>query len=80
MEPVREGIWRFSDRLPPVEESCKQTLGEGGTPLLRLRDSRIWVKADHINPTSSFKDRGLAFLISKIVEEGAHIQGVDVAG
>lgn len=80
MEPVREGIWRFSDRLPPVEESCKQTLGEGDTPLLRLRGSNIWVKADNVNPTSSFKDRGVAFLISKIVEEGARTVVIDSSG
>ncbi|MCW3992457.1 MAG: pyridoxal-phosphate dependent enzyme [Candidatus Bathyarchaeota archaeon] len=80
MEPVREGIWRFSDRLPPVEEGCKQTFGEGGTPLLRLRGTDIWVKVDCINPTSSFKDRGVAFLISKIVEEGARSVVIDSSG
>jgi len=80
VEPVREGIWRFSDRLPPVEEGCKQTLGEGGTPLLRLRGTDIWVKVDCINPTSSFKDRGVAFLISKIVEEGARSVVIDSSG
>ena len=80
MERVSEGIWTFSDRLPPVEESCKQTLGEGGTPLLRLRDSNIWVKADHVNPTSSFKDRGVAFLVSKVVEEGASSVVIDSSG
>jgi len=80
MKTSKEGIWRFSDRLPPVEESCKQTLGEGDTPLLRLRDSNIWVKADHLNPTSSFKDRGVAFLTSKTVEEGADTVIIDSSG
>ena len=80
MKPVSEGIWRFSGRLPPVEEECKQTLGEGDTPLLRLGGADIWVKVDCINPTSSFKDRGVAFLISKIVEEGAHSVVIDSSG
>jgi threonine synthase len=80
MERVSEGIWRFSDRLPPVEESCKQTLGEGGSPLLRLRGSNIGVKADHVNPTSSFKDRGVAFLVSKVAEEGASSVVIDSSG
>jgi threonine synthase len=80
MERVSEGIWRFSDSLPPVDESCKQTLGEGGSPLLRLRGSNIRVKADHINPTSSFKDRGVAFLVSKLVEEGASSVVIDSSG
>lgn len=80
LKGLKEGIWRFSDRLPPVVKSYRQTLGEGDTPLLRLRDSNIWVKADHINPTSSFKDRGVAFLISKIVEEDAHTVIIDSSG
>jgi len=80
MNPVRDGVWRFSDRLPPVREECKQTLGEGDTPLLRLRGSNIWVKVDCINPTGSHKDRGVAFLISKIVEEGAHGVIIDSSG
>jgi threonine synthase len=80
MESQRIGIWRFSHKLPPVEEKYKKTLGEGNTPLLRLRQSSIWVKADHVNPTSSFKDRGVAFLVSKIVEEGAHTVIIDSSG
>ncbi|MFQ6054105.1 MAG: pyridoxal-phosphate dependent enzyme [Candidatus Bathyarchaeia archaeon] len=80
MKAFGEGIWRFSDRLPPVEESCRQTLGEGDTPLLRLRGSDIWAKVDSVNPTSSFKDRGVAFLISKIVEEGAERVVIDSSG
>jgi threonine synthase len=75
-----EGIWRFRNRLPQVDERCMQTLGEGDTPLLRFRDTGVWVKADHINPTSSFKDRGVAFLISKIVEEGASTVVIDSSG
>jgi len=80
MEPAIEGIWRFSDRLPPVDEECKQTLGEGDTPLLRLRGSDVWVKVEGVNPTSSFKDRGVAFLISRIVEEGARSVVIDSSG
>lgn len=80
MDSIEEGIWRFSDRLPPVAEGCKQTLGEGGTPLLRLRGTDIWAKVDCINPTLSFKDRGAAFLISKIVEEGARSVVIDSSG
>jgi len=77
---MKDGIWRFSGRLPPVEASCRQTLGEGGTPLLRLRGSDIWVKVDSVNPTSSFKDRGVAFLISKMVEEGVRAVVIDSSG
>lgn len=80
MESHSMGIWRFSHKLPPIKEECKRTLGEGNTPLLRLRRSNVWVKADHVNPTSSFKDRGTAFLVSKIVEEGARTVIIDSSG
>jgi threonine synthase len=74
------GIWRFADRLPPVKEEFKQTLGEGGTPLIRLRGSRIWAKVEAMNPTSSFKDRGIAYLISKVAEEGVRRVVIDSSG
>ncbi len=74
------GIWRYGDRLPQVEASCRLSMGEGGTPLLRLRGLDIWVKADYINPTSSFKDRGVAFLVSKLLEEGAGGVIIDSSG
>jgi len=80
MKKVREGVWRFSDWLPAVEEGCKQTLGAGDTPLRRLRHSNIWIKVDFINPTGSFKDRGMAFLISKIVEEDVDRVIIDSSG
>ena len=75
-----EGIWRFADRLPLIREECRQTLGEGGTPLIRLNGTKIWVKVEAMNPTSSFKDRGIAYLISKIVEEGAKRVIIDSSG
>jgi len=74
------GIWRFSNRLPPVREDCRQTLGEGGTPLIRLNGTNIWAKVEAMNPTSSFKDRGIAYLISKIAEEGATRVIIDSSG
>lgn len=80
MKTVFEGIWRFSDRLPPVKDGFKLTLGEGSTPLLRLRGTNIWVKVDCINPTASFKDRGAAFLISRLKEEGARGVIIDSSG
>ena len=62
-----------SDRTPVV------SLGEGGTPLVRCRnleralDARVevHVKQEGLNPTGSFKDRGMTMAISKAVEEGA---------
>ncbi|HEX2064781.1 MAG TPA: threonine synthase, partial [Acidimicrobiales bacterium] len=53
------------------------TLQEGGTPLLpapRLSErvgADVWLKYEGLNPTASFKDRGMTLAISKAVEEGA---------
>jgi threonine synthase len=54
------------------------TLGEGSTPLLRAerlsagRDVEVWLKCEGVNPTGSFKDRGMAVAVAKAVEAGAH--------
>jgi threonine synthase len=74
------GIWRYAERLPPIRKECRQTLGEGGTPLIRLRGTRIWAKVEAMNPTSSFKDRGIAYLVSKVAEEGAERVVIDSSG
>jgi threonine synthase len=53
------------------------TLGEGRTPLLhapRLSERfgvDIWLKWEGVNPTGSFKDRGMSVAVTKAVEEGA---------
>ena len=54
------------------------TLGEGSTPLLRAerlsagRGVEVWLKCEGVNPTGSFKDRGMAVAVAKAVEAGAH--------
>jgi threonine synthase len=53
------------------------TLGEGRTPLLhapRLSERLgvdLWLKCEGVNPTGSFKDRGMSVAVTKAVEEGA---------
>jgi threonine synthase len=54
------------------------TLGEGGTPLLEapalsgeLR-MRVYLKCEGLNPTGSFKDRGMALAVGRAAERGAH--------
>jgi threonine synthase len=53
------------------------TLGEGGTPLIPApalsarTGATIWVKFEGMNPTGSFKDRGMTMAVSKAVEAGA---------
>lgn len=61
----------ISDSTPAV------TLGEGGTPLIRaeklseITGAQVWVKYEGLNPTGSFKDRGMTMAITKAVAHGA---------
>jgi threonine synthase len=70
-------IHRFWDRLPVSTATPVVTLEEGDTPLLRsdrLSDAvgaNVWLKNEGLNPTGSFKDRGMTLAISKALEEGA---------
>lgn len=52
-------IWAFASILPPIPAEARVSLGEGGTPLLRLpRDGQSrWVKWEGTGPTLSYKDR-----------------------
>ena len=67
----------YRELLPIGPETPVVTLLEGGTPLVpapRLSErvgGRVWLKVEGVNPTGSFKDRGMTMAISKAVEEGA---------
>jgi threonine synthase len=70
-------IEEYRAYLPVSPSTPVVTLQEGGTPLLpaaRLSErvgATVWLKLEGINPTGSFKDRGMTVAISKAVEEGA---------
>jgi threonine synthase len=70
-------IDRWRDRLPVGPGTPVVSLGEGSTPLIRSRriGERLGVelhfKYEGMNPTGSFKDRGMAVAVSKAVEAGA---------
>lgn len=70
-------IEEFRDRLPVNEETPIVTLLEGGTPLIPapvLSDEvgrDVYLKYEGLNPTGSFKDRGMTLAVSKAVEDGA---------
>jgi threonine synthase len=60
------GVWRYRELLPAVGEGEVYTLGEGGTPLQRARSlgqslglDHLYIKNEGLNPTGSFKDRGM---------------------
>jgi threonine synthase len=67
----------YREFLPVSPSTPVVTLLEGGTPLLeapRLSErvgARVYLKLEGMNPTGSFKDRGMTLAISKAVEEGA---------
>jgi len=71
-------IDRYADRLPVTPRTPRLTLGEGRTPLVRAprleRETgipEVWLKVEGMNPTGSFKDRGMCFAMSKAVEQDA---------
>jgi len=72
-------INRYRDRLPVHDDTRLISLGEGNTPLIRLnnipdligKDVDIYVKYEGLNPTGSFKDRGMTMAVTKAVEEGS---------
>src|SRR6188472_2327643 len=72
------GVLReYADRLNVSDATPIITLGEGGTPLIPAAalsartGATVWVKFEGMNPTGSFKDRGMTMAISKAVESGA---------
>ncbi|MGY6498410.1 MAG: threonine synthase [Microcella sp.] len=70
-------LHEYADRLDVSDATPVITLGEGGTPLIPARylsertGARVFVKYEGMNPTGSFKDRGMTMAISKAVEHGA---------
>ena len=81
------GMWRFRSFLPLVPGEQPVSLGEGDTPLLaaprigeRIGLPRVLVKDEAINPTGSFKARGLAAAITRAVIGGARAFTLPTAG
>lgn len=70
-------IHEYRDRLPVTDKTPVVTLGEGGTPLVyacvlsEMLENEVYLKVEGMNPTGSFKDRGMTMAISKAVEDGA---------
>ncbi len=70
-------IARYRDFLPLTDRTPVVSLEEGGTPLLHSEDlsSRtgldVYLKYEGLNPTGSFKDRGMTLAVSKALEKGA---------
>jgi len=79
-------MWRYGPILPPRPESVI-TLGEGMTPLIpaprlgaRVGADHLWIKDEGLNPTGSFKARGLSCAISMASELGLKKLAIPSAG
>jgi threonine synthase len=79
-------MWRYAPVLPPAAQNIV-TLGEGWTPLVhtkragaRIGADALWVKDEGLNPTGSFKARGLACAVSMCVELGIGKVAIPSAG
>ena len=83
MELSRKGLWgglirEYRDLLPVIGDDAITTLNEGNTPLIEAENLtdyfgqiRVMLKFEGLNPTGSFKDRGMTMAVSKAREEGA---------
>jgi threonine synthase len=79
VEPWRGVIRNYRDFLPVKEERWIVTLNEGWTPLIRAQRIKevlsstidVYLKFEGLNPTGSFKDRGMTVAVSKALEEGS---------
>jgi len=81
------GVWRWAELLPVRQASFRITLGEGDTPLLeapRLARSlglnNLLVKDEGLNPTGTFKSRGLQMAVARAVELGVKEFVIPTAG
>jgi len=80
-------MWRYATVLPVRDPANIVSLGEGMTPLIRtarlgqrIGAHDLWVKDEGINPTGSFKARGLACAVSMCVELGIQKVAIPSAG
>ncbi len=71
------GVWRYRELLPVPRGAVPISLGEGATPLTRLnrieelRGVSVFAKNEGVNPTGSFKDRGMTVAVTLARNIGA---------
>ena len=79
-----KSLWRYTEVLPLPLDVEPASLGEGGTRLLRATkfadDVDLWIKDESLNPTQSFKARGMTVAVSMAKYLGATKLAVPTAG
>jgi threonine synthase len=80
-------MWRYAEVLPVQDERHRISLGEGWTPLIRatrlgerIGCANTYIKDESLNPTGSFKARGLSAAVSRAYELGASALAIPSAG
>ena len=80
-------MWRYRELLPLRDDKFKLSLGEGFTPLFRaarlereIGHGPLYIKDEGLNPTGSFKARGLAAAVSRAYELGVKAVSIPTAG
>jgi threonine synthase len=76
-------MWRYAPMLPVADPVSIVSLGEGMTPLLRLTRfncPNLWLKDEGLNPTASFKARGLSCAVSMAKQFGIRKLAIPSAG
>ena len=83
----RWDMWRYSAVMPLKQGEEPVSLGEGGTPLIdapkiadRLGLERVWIKDEGLNPTGSFKARGMSAAVTRAKAFGVNGLAVPTAG
>lgn len=83
----KPNMWRYKEVMPVKNEENILTLGEGFTPLHHARRlgkeldfANLFIKDEGLNPTGSFKARGLCAAISKAKELGVTSVSIPTAG
>ena len=81
------GLWRYRELLPIEPDTQEVSLGEGGTPMIRLARlgrrlglNRLWLKDEGCNPTATFKARGAAVGVTRARALGLRELVIPTAG
>jgi threonine synthase len=83
----QSNMWRYHELMPLFDGEVPLTLGEGWTPLIHATRlgalygmPRLFVKDESLNPTNSFKARGLAAAVTRAAHLGAKVLSIPSAG
>jgi len=74
-----ESLWRYGNVLPEESVINKISLGEGWTPLFPIGNN-VYIKDETVNPTGSFKDRGMSLAITMAKAQGVETICLPSAG